>query len=105
MKLTRCSDGLRGCRAPIHSSAEQQTNASSVLDRIVPTGFFRSTSYGILVKECICGSWPTIAIVAPFSANRTAVLDLIDHCARLQLAPGHLLDVVQDFLTQQALTT
>ena len=67
--------------------------------------FRRSTSYGILVKERICGSWSTIAIVAPFSANRTAVLDLIDHCARLQLAPGHLLDVVQDFLTQQALTT
>ncbi len=67
--------------------------------------FRRSFSYGILVKECMHGSWPTIAVVAPFSGDRAAVLGLIDRCTRLQLDPEHLLDVVQDFLTQQLLTT
>jgi len=67
--------------------------------------FRRSLSYGILVKECRHGSWSTIAIVAPFSGNRSAVLGLIDRCTKLQLDPEHLLDVVQDFLTQQLLST
>ena len=67
--------------------------------------FRRSLSYGILVKECMHGSWSTIAMVAPFSDDRTAVLGLIDRCTRLQLDLEHLLDVVQDFLTQQLLTT
>lgn len=67
--------------------------------------FRRSLSYGILVKECTHGNWSTIAMMAPFSGNRSAVLGLIDRCTRLQPAPEHLLDVVQDFLTQQVLTT
>ena len=67
---------------------------------------FRNTlSYGILVKECAQGHWSTIALIAPFSSDRAAVLGLIDRCTSLQLAPEHLLDVVQDFLTQQALDT
>ena len=60
--------------------------------------FRRSLSYGILVKEYMHGSRSTIAMVAPFSGDRTAVLGLIDCCTRLQLDPEHLLDVVQDFL-------
>ena len=67
--------------------------------------FRRSLSYGILVKECVQECWSTIAIVAPFSGNRSAVLGLIGRCTRLQLAPEHLLDVLQYFLTQQLLTT
>lgn len=67
---------------------------------------FRNTlSYGILVKACTHGNWSTIALIAPFSSDKAAVLDLIDRCTCLQLSPQHLLDVVQDFLTQQALDT
>lgn len=44
-------------------------------------------------------------MVVPFSSNRSDIFGLIDYCTRLQLAPEHLLDVVQDFLAQQVLTT
>lgn len=67
--------------------------------------FCGTLSYGILVKEHVRGNWTTIAQIAPFSSDRAATLDLIDRCTRLQLSPEHLLDVVQDFLTQQALST
>lgn len=67
--------------------------------------FRHSLSYGIQVKEYMHGNWSTIAMVAPFSSNRSAVLGLIEQCSKLQLSPDHLLDVVQDFLTQQALNT
>lgn len=67
--------------------------------------FCRSLSYGILVKGCVHGNWSTIAMVVPFSSDRTAVLGLIDRCTKLQLAPEDLLDVAQDFLVQQLLTT
>ena len=59
-------------------------------------------SYGILVKRRRGDGWSTAAVVAPFSNDRAAVLRLMDLCARLQLSPEHLLDVVQDFLTLQA---
>nr|WP_325302560.1 DUF6514 family protein [uncultured Dysosmobacter sp.] len=65
--------------------------------------FRRTVSYGILVKACTQGNWSTSALIAPFSSDRSAVLDLIDRCTSLQLSPEHLLDVVQDFLTQQDL--
>ncbi len=61
-----------------------------------------SPAYGILVKERFAGTWATVAIVAPFSLDRTAVTQLIQRCTKLQLSPEHLLDVVQDFLTQCA---
>lgn len=67
--------------------------------------FRRALSYGILVKECSQERWFTVAVIAPFSSDKVAVLNLIDRCTKLQLSPEHLLDVVQDFLTQQALTT
>lgn len=56
-------------------------------------------------KACMHGSWSTIARVAPFSGSKSAVLGLIDQCTKLQLAPEHLLDVVQDSLTQQVPAT
>ncbi len=61
-----------------------------------------SPAYGILVKERFAGTWATVAIVAPFSLDRTAVIQIIQRCTKLQLSPEHLLDVVQDFLTQCA---
>ncbi len=60
--------------------------------------------YGILVKEHCQDRWVTVSLIAAFSHDGDAVLHLIERCTRLQLSPEHLLDVVQDFLTQQVLT-
>ena len=38
------------------------------------------------------------ALVAPFSSDRAAVLDLTDRCAKAQLPPSQLVDEVQNFL-------
>lgn len=64
-----------------------------------------SPAYGILVKERFAGSWATIAVIAPFSHDRAAVMQIVQRCTKLQLSSDHLLDVVQDFLTQSALST
>ena len=55
-------------------------------------------TYGILIKERFASSWVTIAVVAPFSHDRTAVTQIVQRCTKLQLAPEHLLDVIHDFL-------
>lgn len=65
----------------------------------------RSPAYGILVKEHVDEGWVTIAVVAPFSRDKDAVAQLAKRCTELQLSPEHLLDTIQDFLTQYALTT
>lgn len=65
---------------------------------------FRGTySYGILGKERMAEKWVTVAIVAAFSRERSAVAQLARRCTELQLSPEHLLDVIQDFLVQEAL--
>lgn len=43
-------------------------------------------------------------VVAPSSHDRAAVTQINRRCTKLQLSPEHLLDVVQDFLTQSALS-
>lgn len=62
-------------------------------------------SYGILMKRRCQDIWSTVAIVSPISRDRAAVLDLIALCDKLRLSPEHLLDVVQDFLTINSLST
>ena len=64
---------------------------------------YQSPTYGIMVKERFAGSWATIAVVAPLSHDKAAVTQIIQRCTKLQLSPEHLLDVVQDFMTQCAL--
>lgn len=64
----------------------------------------RSPAYGILVKEHVDENWVTIAVVAPFSRDKDAVTQLAKRCTELQLSPEHLLDTIQDFLSQHALT-
>lgn len=59
-------------------------------------------AFGILMKERFAENWATVAVISPFSNDRAAVLQIIQHCTKLQLSPEHLLDVVQDFLTQSA---
>lgn len=57
-------------------------------------------SYGILCKEGRTGTWVTVAVVAPFSGDLEATTRLAEKCTSLQLYPEHLLDVVDDFVTQ-----
>ena len=60
----------------------------------------RPPSYGILVKRNSTSEPALSALVAPFSSDRAAVLDLIDRCAKAQLPPAKLVDEVQNFLAQ-----
>ncbi len=59
-------------------------------------------SYGILVKEELNGNWVAVAVAAPFSHDREAVAKLAETCSSLQLSPIHLIDVVSDFISQNA---
>lgn len=59
-------------------------------------------SYGILVKEKQNGSWVPVAVAAPFSHDREAVAKLTETCSSLRLSPIHLIDVVSDFISQNA---
>lgn len=63
----------------------------------------RTLTYGLLLKERVDGVWSTAAVVAPFSHNRWAVTALAKRCTDQQLSPDHLLDVVHDFMVQDAL--
>lgn len=65
--------------------------------------FRKSASYGLLVKERFPSGWASVAVVAPFSQDRTAVTLLARKCTLLQLSPLQILDVVHDFLDQQSL--
>ena len=65
--------------------------------------FHSAPSYGIMVKQRFPDGWTTVALVAAFSRDKAAVVQLAERCTALQLSPEHLLDVVQDFLTLHAL--
>ena len=43
-------------------------------------------------------SWDTVACIPAVSSDRQFVIDLIGQCARGQLSPVHLFDVVLDAL-------
>lgn len=62
-------------------------------------------SYGIVMEQRLEDRWSTVAVVSPISRDRASVIRLIDLCSKLQLSPEHLLDVVQDFLTMEYLST
>lgn len=63
-----------------------------------------SPSYGILAKEEQGGDWIAVAVAAPFSDDYEAVSKLAETCSNCQLSPVHLIDVVSDFITQQAIS-
>ena len=63
-----------------------------------------SASYGILVKEEQAGDWIAIAVAAPFSDDYEAVSKLAETCSACQLSPIHLIDVISDFIAQQAIS-
>ncbi len=102
--LFQMSDDLHGIESPNADEPCPETVYKYCLHELQDP-FRRAPSYGILVKERFQESWTTIALVAAFSGDKAAVLHLIESCTKLQLSPEHLLDVVQDFLTQQARTT
>lgn len=54
-------------------------------------------SYGMFVKEWYGGSWHTTAAAAPFSEDPSAVFRLVQYCAKLQIPPSQLRDIVEDF--------
>ena len=59
-------------------------------------------SFGILVQKRFSDGWATFAVVSPLSYDKNAVALLVKKCSSLQLSPEHLLDVVHDFLLQEA---
>ena len=65
--------------------------------------FHMTHSYGISGKARLADGWTTVATVAAFSRDKTAVAGLAKRCTELQLSPAHLLDVVHDFLAKEPL--
>lgn len=59
---------------------------------------FHCWQYGILQEEGEGNSWDTVACIPAVSPDRQFVIDLIGQCARGQLSPVHLFDVVLDAL-------
>lgn len=55
--------------------------------------------YGILGKQEEDGHWRSVAVVAPFSKNREAVIRLAEECTALQICPWQLMDIVVDFIS------
>ena len=55
-------------------------------------------SYGLFVKEWRGDAWHAVAAVAPFSEDCAAVFDLTQYCAKLQIPPDRMMEVVEDFL-------
>lgn len=64
--------------------------------------FTSSDLYGILVTQKLNGKWIETAVVAPFSSDREAIVQLAEQCTSLQLDPEHLVDAISNFLTQTA---
>ena len=55
-------------------------------------------SYGLLVQKWYGGSWHAVMAIAPFSEDRAAVFSLTQFCAKLQIPPDRMMEVVEDFL-------
>lgn len=74
-----------------------------ILESISP--LYSRSPYGILCKQKINESWVQVAVAAPFSDDKEGVSTLAQKCTRLQLSPGHLAEVVVDFITETYLPT
>mgnify|MGYP002523862124 CR=1 FL=1 len=61
-------------------------------------------SYGLLGQRRQNGCWTTLSVVTPFSDDRAAVERLAKLCTDQQLDPVHMLDIIHDFLDQEAAT-
>ena len=61
-------------------------------------------AYGLLRQKRQADGWITIAIAAPFSNNRSGVVELAECCTEHQLDPIHFLDVLHDFMDAEART-
>lgn len=61
-------------------------------------------AYGLLRQKRQADGWITIAIAAPFSNNRSGVVQLAECCTEHQLDPIHFLDVLHDFMDAEART-
>lgn len=59
-------------------------------------------AYGLLRQKRQADGWITIAIAAPFSNNRSGVVQLAECCTEHQLDPIHFLDVLHDFMDAEA---
>lgn len=59
-------------------------------------------AYGMLGQKCADGDWMTVAIAAPFSNNKSSVVQLAKLCTEQQLDPIHILDVIHDFMNIDA---
>ena len=59
-------------------------------------------AYGLLRQKRQADGWITIAIAAPFSNNRSDVVQLAECCTEHQLDPIHFLDVLHDFMDAEA---
>ena len=59
---------------------------------------FLGESYGILAQELLDGTWHSVALIPDISKDKAFAVSLAAKCARGQLSPMQLLDVVMDAL-------
>ena len=61
--------------------------------------FLNRNTYGILEKCWEGGTVQEVAFIPGISCDKEFVLRLLERCARNQLSPIHMLDVVMDALS------
>jgi len=61
-------------------------------------------AYGLLRQKRRGDSWATIAITAPFSNDKSGVMQLAERCTKSQFDSIQLLDALHDFMDSESRT-
>ena len=94
--LVYLSDKIYALEQRITEKGHQNGYQYTLINAKVPSG--SRASYGLLVQKWYGGSWHAVMAVAPFSEDRAAVFTLAQYCAKLQIPPERVLEVVEEFL-------
>ena len=94
--LVYLSDKIYALEQRITEKEHQNGYQYTLINAKVPSS--SRVSYGLLVQKWYGGSWHAVMAVAPFSEDRAAVFTLAQYCAKLQIPPDRMMEVVEDFL-------
>ena len=94
--LVYLSDKIYALEQRITEKGHQNGYQYTLINAKVPSS--SRVSYGLLVQKWYGGSWHAVMAVAPFSEDRAAVFNLTQYCAKLQIPPDRMMEVVEDFL-------
>ena len=94
--LVYLSDKIYALEQRITEKEHQNGYQYTLINAKVPSS--SRVSYGLLVQKWYGGSWHAVMAIAPFSEDRAAVFTLAQYCAKLQIPPDRMMEVVEDFL-------